>query len=174
MNKSTFNFAILFVVLVLAQAVVFNNLILFNTAIAMVFIYMIVILPLTVGTNTSLTIGFLLGLCVDIFSDTPGLNALSCTILSFVRRPVYHLYMPREEEIAVQRPGLKSMGWSAFVKYSLTMSLIYCVCVFMLEAFSFFDIKRLLIRIGASTLYTLIFIYAFDSLSLSRRREKKL
>ncbi len=173
MTKTFLNFAILFVALVLVQAVIFNNLIIFNTAIALVFIYLIIILPLTVSANAAMTIGFLLGLCVDIFSNTQGLNSLSCTILAFVRRPIYHLYMPREEETTNLRPGLKSMGWTSFMKYALTMTLIYCICVFTLEAFSFFNLHRLFLRIGASTIFTLIFIYAFDSLSLSRR-EKKL
>ena len=173
MTKTILNFAVLFIALVLTQAVIFNNLILFNTAIALVFIYLIIILPPTTSANVAMTTGFFLGLSVDVFSDTPGLNALSCTILAFVRRPIYHLYMPREEEAAVQRPGLKSMGFASFMKYALTMTLIYCFCVFTLEALSFFNIQRLLLRIAASTLYTLVFVYAFDSLSLSRR-EKKL
>lgn len=173
MTKTLLNFASLFVALVLAQAVIFNNLILFNNAIALVFVYLIIILPLSISTNAAMTVGFLLGLSVDIFSDTPGLNALSCTILAFIRRPIYHLYMPREEESAIQRPGLKYMGWASFLKYSLTMTLIYCVCVFSLEAFSFFDWTRMIVRIVTSTLYTLVFVYAFDSLSLNHR-EKKL
>lgn len=173
MTKTILNFALLFVILVIAQAVIFNNLILFNTAIAFVFIYPIIILPINTATNTAMTIGFLLGLSIDIFSDTPGLNALTCTIISFVRRPIYHLYVPRDEESAGQRPGIKAMGWTSFLKYALSMTLIYCICVYTLEAFSFFDIKRLLLRICASTIFTLIFIYAFDSLSLNRR-EKKL
>lgn len=173
MTKTILNFILLAITLVLAQAVVFNHLILFNCAIALVFIYIIIILPLEASTNMLLTIGFLIGLIIDIFSDTAGLNSLSCTILSFLRNPIYHLYSPRDEEISGQRPSIKTMGNTSFMKYALTISLIYCSIVFTIESVSLFNTVRLLTRIGGSTLFTFIMIYAFDSLSLSRR-EKKL
>lgn len=173
MSKTVINFILLSVILVLAQAIVFNHLILFNCAIALVFIYVIIILPLATSINMTLTIGFMLGLAVDIFSDTAGLNALSCTILAFIRNPIYHLYAPRDEEGTGQRPSIKTMGTASFMKYALTMSLIYCAVMFTAESVSFFNPSRLLSRIAGSTLFTFIIIYSFDSLSLSRR-EKKL
>lgn len=172
MTKTTLNILFLFVVLLLAQAVIFNNLVLFNCAIPFVFIYIIISLPVTIGTNVALTLGFFTGLGVDIFTDTYGLNALACTILAFVRKPVLHLYVQRDEDFSGQSLTSRSMGFAAFMKYALTMSLIYCVMVFVIEAFSFFNIFRLLLRIGASALYSFIIIYAIDSLSLSRREKK--
>ena len=90
MNKTAIILIALFLVLVPAQAVIFNNLILFNIALPLVFIYLIISLPVTLSTNWSLTIGFVTGLAVDIFSDTSGMNALACTTLAFIRKPVYH------------------------------------------------------------------------------------
>lgn len=91
MSKTIINALILLLVLVLAQAVIFNNLAIFGVALPIVFIYVLISLPVVTGTNLVLTIGFLSGLAVDIFSDTPGLNSLACTIMAFVRRPVLHL-----------------------------------------------------------------------------------
>ena len=88
MSKTVLNFILLFLLLIPAQAVIFNNLILFNVAIPLVFIYLIIRLPMTVSVNAALTIGFITGLSVDIFSDTVGVNAMACTLLAFVRRPV--------------------------------------------------------------------------------------
>lgn len=173
MTKTIINFILLAIILVLSQAIVFNHLILFNCAIALVFIYLIVILPVSVTTNMLLTIGFFTGLCVDVFSDTAGLNALSCTILAFLRNPIYHLYAPRDEVAVGQRPSIKTMGSGGFIKYTLTMSFIYCALMFTFESVSLFSLSRLISRIIGSTIFTSIIIYAFDSLSLSRR-EKKL
>lgn len=157
----------------LAQAVVFNNLVLFNCAMPFVFIYVIISLPVTTSTNLSTLIGFLTGLCADAFADTYGLNALCCTILAFIRKPVFHLYIPRDEDLAEQCPGMKSMGTVNYLKYAGTMVLIYCIMVFVIESFGFFNIWRMAVRILASSVYTLVVIYAIDSLSLTRR-EKKL
>ena len=97
MSKTIVNAMILLLVLVPAQAVIFNNLAIFGVALPLVFIYVLISLPVTLGTNWTMTIGFLSGLAVDIFSDTPGLNALACTVLAFVRRPVLHIYLPLDD-----------------------------------------------------------------------------
>lgn len=59
MTKTIIQFSILFIVLVLLQAMVFNNICLFNVAVPFVFIYFIVYLPLTLSTNWVLTLAFL-------------------------------------------------------------------------------------------------------------------
>ena len=72
MSKTVITLIALFLVLVPAQAVIFNNLILFNVALPLVFIYLIISLPMTLGTNWAVTIGFITGLSVDI---SPTLRA---------------------------------------------------------------------------------------------------
>lgn len=173
MNKTVLYFVAMFVIVLLTQAVAFNNLVLFNCAMAFVFIYMLISLPVTTSTNLALTVGFALGLCVDAFSDTYGLNTLSCTILAFVRKPVFHLYVNHDEDLSGQRLCMRTMGPAAFMKYALTMTLLYCIIVYSIEAFSFFNFWRTLLRIVASTFYTFIIIYAVDNLTMTRN-EKKL
>ena len=172
MTRTVLAFILLFVVLIPAQALIFNNLILFNVALPLVFVYLIISLPVTLGTNWALAIGFVTGLAVDVFSDTPGMNALACTILAFVRKPVYHLYMSYDDDLSGLRPSIATMGAAAYFKYMLTMVFIYCLSVFAIEAFQFFNLRLLLLRTVCSTIFTFIIIYAIDSLSL--RREKKL
>ena len=95
MSKTILQFSILFVVLVLAQAIMFNNICLFNLAVPFFFIYFIIRLPITLSESWALTFSFLAGLIVDIFANTQGMNALACTILSVMRKPVLHLYFSR-------------------------------------------------------------------------------
>lgn len=173
MPKSLFNNIILFIVLVISQAVIFNNLILFNSAVALVFLFFIIQLPITTNINLVLLSSFVLGLTIDIFQDTPGLNAMSCTIVAFIRRSIFHLYVPRDEDLSGKRIGIKTLGSVPFLKYALTIIIIYCVLYFSIEAISYFDIQRLGMRILASSVFTFVVIYAIDSLTL-RRREKRL
>ena len=168
MSKTVLTLIILFLVLIPAQAVIFNNLILFNVALPLVFIYLIISLPVTLSTNWSLTIGFVTGLAVDIFSDTPGMNALACTNLAFLRKSVYHLYMSYDDDLSGLRPSISTMGSAAYFKYLLTMVFVYCLMLFAIEAFQFFNIRLLLMRTVFSTIFTFIIIYAIDSLSFKR------
>ena len=174
MSKTIVNALLLLLVLVPAQAVIFNNLAVFGVALPLVFIYVLITLPVTTGANLVLTIGFLSGLAVDVFSDTPGLNALACTVLAFMRRPVLHLYLPLDDELGPAPLGLRSLGPENYIKYMLTMVLLYCFLVFTVEAFELFNLRLWILRIVCSTIYTFIFIYAFASLASRTRREKKL
>ena len=105
--------AIQFILLVLVQSLIFNNLIIGGCAMACVFVYSIIALPVTLNDNLRLTIGFLLGLMVDIFANTQGLNALCCTVAVMLQRPVFHLYVNREEDLAGAAPSSRSMGHAA-------------------------------------------------------------
>ncbi len=172
MTKFAIRYAITFLLLIPAQAIIFNHLILFDVAVPIVFIYLILILPLTLGTNLSTALGFLCGLGVDIFCDTPGVNALSCTLLAFARKPLFHLYVSMDDDLAGRSPSSYNMGHSAYMKFMVTMVLIYCTLVFTVEAFQFFNFRLLLLRIAASTLYTFILLYALDNLTFRNREAR--
>lgn len=165
MTKFALKYALLFLLLIPAQSIVFNHLVLFDVAVPLVFVYLIVYLPVTIGTNLSTFLGFLAGLMVDIFCDTPGLNAFSCTLLAFTRKPLFHLYVSYDDDLAGRSPSARSMGAAAFMKYMVTMVLLYCIMVFTIEAFQFFNFRLLILRILASTLYTFVLLYAIDAFS---------
>lgn len=173
MSKTILQYTVMFVILILAQAIVFNHICLFGVALPLVFICFIVKLPLSLGLNWVLTLGFLLGFMMDIFSDTPGLNALCCTVLSALRRLVVRLYMPRNDEMSDTVPSARSMGSSVYMKYLFTMSMIYAALYFMIESMTFFNFGRLVLKVLSSGLLTFLFIMAIGSLT-SRRREKRL
>lgn len=168
MTKTIIQFSILFVVLVLLQAMVFNNICLFNVAVPFVFIYFIIYLPLTLSVNWVLTLAFIAGLSVDIFANTQGMNSLACTIIAMSRHSILHFYFPREDELSIPEPSVKSLGQEVYMKYLFTLVFLYCTIIFLVEAFSFFDFWRLVLRIICSTLLTFFLLLGLDSV-VSRR-----
>ncbi len=173
MAKSILNFILLFVVLVAAQVIIFNHLFLFNVALPLVFIYFIIKLPVTLGLNWMMSLSFLMGLTIDIFSDTQGMNALTCTIFATLKKPVLRLYFPREEDLTYPEPSIRSLGLGVFMKYLITMVVIYSFLYFTIESFSLFNPLRLLLRIVGSSVLTFFLILGIDSLSI-RRHAKRL
>lgn len=169
MTKFAVKYALAFVLLTLAQAVVFDRLVLFGVAAPLVFLYLITSLPVTLGTSLSVALGFAAGFSVDVFADTLGLNALCCTILAFVRKPVFHLYVSYDDDLAGMPPSSQSMGTASFLKYLLTMVALYCVLLFAIEALQLFNVLLMAERIVASTVYTFILLYALDCISPKRR-----
>ncbi len=173
MNRTAINLTLFAIGLVLAQAVLFNHVCLFGVAVPFVFIYVILRCPVTLSIPYVLTASFFIGLGVDIFSDTQGMNALSCTILGMMRKPVLRLYFPREDDLTDPEPSIKSLGMGVYMKYILSMSLIYCTLIFAIEAFTFFMPLRMILRIVFSTVLTTLLIAGLDSLAV-KRHEKRL
>lgn len=174
MSKTFLQYSLLFIALVLVQAIIFSHIALFSVGLAFVFIYFIVKLPVNLTPAKVIFLSFLIGLTVDVFQDTPGLNALACTCLGGARRTILRLYIPREEDILRSIPAIRSLGLAVFAKYVLTMTLLYCLLVFIIEAFTFFSPLTLLARVVASTALTSLLLVALDSMALPSRNEKRL
>ena len=172
MSKQVLQFVMLFVGMLLAQ-VICNRICLFGDAVPLGFIYFSIRLPINLSVNWVMCLSFLLGLCVDIFGDTQGMNALAATILAAGRKPVFLLYFPREYDLGNPVPSIRSLGLSVYAKYMLTAVLLYCVAVFVIQAFSLRHIEITLLRILSSTLLTFLVLLGFDSIATTRR-EKRL
>lgn len=164
MSKSVITYGILFALLVLAQAILMNHIVLFNCAMCFLFIYFLIKLPLNVSTNVLLTLGFILGLSVDILSDTEGLNSLSCSILAILKRPVFYAYEQHDDHIREIAPGMATMGWLNFCKYLLSMSALFCLVEISIEYITYAGIIDILIKAAASSVFTFLVILAVDSL----------
>lgn len=164
MDKTIFTNLVLLVCLVIVQVLVCNSIMLFNVAMAFVFIYVIIRLPMDLSVNWLLTWAFFSGLSVDIFSDTPGVNSLACTILAMLKRPMLYAYVPRDDRTKNIVPSLMSLGFSVYGKYLLSMSCIYCLLAFTIEYFNFADVKEIVIMTVASSAFTFMLLLGIDSL----------
>ena len=172
MTKTIVQFITLFLALVVLQLVC-NRIVLFNVAMPVVFIYLILRLPVNLHGGWVLTIAFFSGLIIDIFNNTRGMNALACTILAAIRRPVFNAFVSRENDMNVPIPSVDSMGIGDYFKYMATLVSVYCTLIFLIQAFSLHNILLTLARIAASSVLSVIIIFGLDTL-VSTRREKRL
>lgn len=168
MAKELIRHTLFFLALVLVQVVVFNHICLFGLAIPFVFVYFIIKLPVTLAVNWTMTLSFILGLTIDVFANTQGMNALACTIMAALRMPVLHLYFPRQDDLTNPEPAVRTLGLAVFMKYAGTLIAVYCSCYFIIEAFTFFNIGMLLLRILCSSILTFTIILALEGISSSR------
>lgn len=169
MPQTLLRYSLLFLALVLAQVLICNHIILFGVAVPFVYIYFLLHLPIDLSTKWVLTLSFLTGFIIDIFSDTPGVATLSCTILGALRKPVFKLYTGGDEAIAHVVPSARSLSLAVFAKYAFTLTIIYCCLCFLLEYFTFLYIGRMVAKIIGSTLLTFILILGIDALTGKRK-----
>ena len=173
MAKTVIHFILLTIALLLAQ-LIGSKIALWNVAMPIVFIYLILRLPINMHTSWVITIAFFMGLIVDTFSNTAGMNALACTLLAVMRRPVFYLYVLRDDdEQPNPLPGSDTIGVGPYFRYMATLTLAYCTMLFLIQAFTLRNFPLTLMRIGASSVLSMLLLMATDSL-LSRKSEERL
>ena len=152
----------LFIFLILLQVIILNRINVLGFATPILYIYFLLKLPF--GRNPYYTIisGFLIGLIIDIFLNTPGMNAAATTMLATFRKPILNLFYDREifEEFI---PGINS-GTAQFVKLTVFAVLLHITILFFIESFTLFNAAYTLMRIVASSLISIIIIISFDVL----------
>ena len=153
---------IVFILLCLAQALVFNRIQLFGYATVLVYVYFIIIFPRSYPRWALLLWAFFMGLGVDLFSDTPGLAATSLTLIGLLQPMLLELFLPRDAESDI-RSSAATLGWGNFTALSSLLILIYCLVFFTIEAFSFANWLYWLECIGGSFLLTFVLILSLES-----------
>jgi len=172
MTKTAIHLFFTALLLIIAQVIVFNRVCLFGVAVPFVFIYVLLRLPVTMSREWLYTVSFLTGLVIDVFSDTQGMNALTCTLTFALRRPVLRLYFTRDDELTNPCPGIASLGFPVYMKYALTMSLIYSTMIFIIESVDVYGPGIMSVRIISSAILTTAMLIGIDSLTLHRREKR--
>lgn len=151
-----------FIGLVLLQVLILNNVHIAGYATPFLYIYLILKFESDTPRNALMLWAFFLGLAVDVFSDTPGMNAAATVLLAFLRPTFLRLFVPRDT-LDTLVPAIP-MGILPFLKYLVVSVLVHHGLLLTLEFFSFAHIGTLLLRIAASTLLTVTCIMAVEGI----------
>jgi rod shape-determining protein MreD len=159
-----------FVFLILFQVLILNN-IQFNGYINPYFyIYFILLLPFETPHWLLMISAFLLGISLDAFTNTFGLNASACVLMAFVRPFVIKSISTGTEFMIGHSPSLKNQGIKWFAYYSIILVLVHHFTLFYLEIFRFTEFFQTLLRILLSSLFTLIIVFIAEYLSYPARK----
>lgn len=152
-----------FIGLVLLQVLILNNVHIGGYATPFLYVYFILKFASGTSRNELMLWGFAIGLTVDVFSNTPGMNAAATTLLAFIRPFFLRLFTPRDLLDSIV-PSFKTLGVSPFLKYVVLSVFVHHLVLLTIEFFSFTSIPLLLLRVVACTLLTFICIVAIEGI----------
>ncbi len=111
--------AIAFFIFIFLQLIVFNYIEITSLGIIPIFyIFFILLLPYETPDWLLISLAFLLGFTIDIFSDSLGLNSASTVFMAFLRPTVLKSLAPRDGYEAGTAPKIYYMGIVWFLKYA--------------------------------------------------------
>ncbi|MDY6240623.1 MAG: rod shape-determining protein MreD [Prevotella sp.] len=163
MNISFLKRLLLFLGLLVAQVLVLNHIHLFGYAVPLLYIYFVISFQRNYPRWAILVWSFLLGLGIDVSSNTPGLAAASMTLMGLLQPYVLELFMQRDSNDDMQ-PAIFSFGPTRYLSYAAILTGGYCLVFFTLESFTFFNWLHWLLSFTSSTVLTLLLIMVIDNL----------
>lgn len=126
------------------------------------------LLPLRTPKAAVMLLGFLIGITVDMFYDSPGIHASAGVFTGYARIFILNRLEPRGKYNVNFSPTMQRMGTNWFLRYSGIMMALHLFFYFSVEAFTFAYIVDILLKtifswVG-SMVFVLIFMFIFKPL----------
>ena len=153
-----------FVVLVLVQVLVVQNVNISGYVILLPYVMWILMLPLEANRLLVMFCSFFIGVVIDFFYDSSGLHACACTLMGFSRYYVLKYVSPREGYEPGMSATIDEMGFVWFLRYAGILIVMHHFVLFYLEVFRFSDFFGTLLRVTLSSAGTFAFIYVIQFL----------
>ena len=120
----------------------------------MVYPLFIMLLPFELGIISLLSLPFLMGFLVDIFSNTYGLHASSLLMMTYFRPRIFKMFSPIDGYDPIKEPTFFDMGIRWFLSTFAYLLLIHHFWYFLIEIFRFSEIFSILIKTSLSVLFS--------------------
>jgi rod shape-determining protein MreD len=147
-----------FFLLIFIQILVLNNIQLNGFINPYLYVLFILMLPFETPKWLVMIFSFLIGLSVDIFSDSPGMHAAASTFMAFCRPMVLKIIQPRDGYEFTLKPTISQMGISWFLTYSSILVFLHHLVYFYIEIFRFNEFFAIFTRVILSSIFTLLLI----------------
>jgi len=162
MINSVLRFGGLFILLVMLQVLLFNNIQFSGYINPYIYILFILLLPVEIPSWLLLLISFFTGAIIDVFSGSPGMHSSATVLAGFIRPAVLRLVTVREGYEPGSSLSMHVYGLRWFLLYTTITVLIHHTALFYLEVFRFDDFFRTLLRVILSSFFSILFILLIE------------
>lgn len=154
MNSSLFFNLFRFIILLSLQVIVFNNINLFGFISPFPYILFIILYPVNGNKSGLLVTSFLLGIILDMFSNSGGIHTTACLFLAYFRPSIFKFAFGVSYEY--QTIKLNDTLTPERFSFLLVAVVLHHLVLFIFEAFQFSLLWDILIRTLLSSSITLV------------------
>ncbi len=142
-----------FVVLLLLQVILFNNIDLFGFVTPYPYLLFILLYPLNTNRAGLVIISFAMGLLLDAFNNSGGVHAAACVSLAYFRESFLKFAFGVSYEYHMMRITDKIS--SELITYVALAVVVHHTILFTLEIFNYNFVLEILLRIVTSSIFTI-------------------
>lgn len=168
--RQIFIFMILFLLLLIFQFFVLNNLNIDHRIIIKIYFVPLLFLPMNLNRTQLYLVCFLLGLGIDFFELNFGVNSFSILILLAFKRAFYRQFFDEGERKEIFYLTDKTLNLLNFILYLASATVVFHTCYFLFESYYALSFTDLLLSIVLSSttallLNILISLFFLDNLN---------
>lgn len=159
-------------VLLLNSVVIRSSISILHVPVFIPILYPLLLITFPVNMHRSLlmALGFIIGLVMDIFSNTPGIHASACVLIAFLRPIILSLFLQQQvKEIGAVSPSIYRLGFSAFVLYAGVLILIHHFYFYLLQFWSWRSLWIILYKTILSGILTLLLVILSQLLFVKKK-----
>lgn len=157
-----------FVVLVLVQVLIFNHIDFMGYINPYVYVLFVLLYPANNNRTLFIFLAFLLGLCVDVFSDSGGVHAAACLTIAYIR-PVF-LKFSFGTVYDYQSIKFDQIDFGNKLTYFSALVFIHHLIMFSLEIFNISKIILILEKTLFSGIFTILLCLIITILFSPKRK----
>lgn len=162
MNNTWLKYGLTFILIVLIQGLVVNNIEINEFFNPMIYPMLILMLPFELTVFATLIISFVLGVSVDAFSNTFGLHASAAMLIGYLRPTLLKYIQPRDGYDNNLLPSIQDMGFLWFIGYSSLFLFLHHLWFFSFELLRFDLIYLIITKTFFSLIFSLSLIILFQ------------
>jgi rod shape-determining protein MreD len=151
------------------QVLVLDNIHFLRLVTPLLYVYFIIKLPAEYSTEKVTFFSFLIGLSVDMLTNTPGMNAAASVLAGFSRNYIIKALMGEELPGNIY-PSYRSFGYGGFIRYTLSVVTVHHLTLFLVEAFTLFDALYFMLRLAGSIALSSLLICIIESFNTESRK----
>jgi len=147
----------MFTGLVLTQVLILNQVQFSGFVNPYIYVLFVLLLPVSSPRYMVLLLAFLLGITVDVFSNSLGVHSFATVFVAYLRPIVIRVISNREED-RNDYPGLAQNKIRWFLSYITIMVVIHHLALFYVEVFTLANFFETLVRVLLSSVFSIILI----------------
>jgi len=168
MNNNILQNILLFFGLLLLQVVILNNVLLLGYINPFLYVLFVIIYPYKKDRGLFLLFSFLLGLCIDFFLNSGGINAAATLFIAYIRLPVLK-WILRKQDIDFPVFDITKQPFLRILSYVSILVFIHSLIVYILEYFQLTHFKTIISRTILTSIFTII-LTMFSVILLTRKK----
>ncbi len=129
----------------------------------------ILMLPFRTPDWLMMVFGFVIGITIDMFLNTPGMHAAASVFIAYFRRVFVKIYTPVTGYENITAPSITALGFIWYLLFTITLIFLHHVIYFMILIFWSHQLGDLFIKILLSTLVSTLLIIILAYLFSGRR-----